>query len=371
MSMIIKLRKTVGLSLVLLLLGCGSMHAPVLLPPAGDSSISASVTSLRNRGIPVEASSVPAVIRRNRLIHLSDFHYGVPELTQNFYRVMKQIDEKFGPKAGESVIIITGDLVDIAERIEDGDTLRFYQKEYAAVAASIDTLRQKGFLVLLVDGNHDLKVKDTAYQGKNANRKENYVKLDLKKEFCAAFYMPQEEPEKAFPLFDIIDGIAYIGIDVMDSGTEGLEPSFLERRYRLYYRNDEVAFGIGSGQLDRLSGLIAEIESGKRACTGVVIYMHHIDPPRENADFRRFFERLAALKKVPLIAILSGHTHRSSTPGAENGSSLPIFVAGTTTGKCSTAGRAAGSCDDLNNLIILTPAGEIEKAIQFSLIRAE
>ena len=78
-----------------------------------------------------------------KIIHLSDLHVGFADMEKHFHILIRNIIFKKQP-AENYVIIITGDLIEMAK-------IEFF----ALAKKGIDTLRQQGFTVLAVPGNHD------------------------------------------------------------------------------------------------------------------------------------------------------------------------------------------------------------------------
>ena len=80
----------------------------------------------------------------NKIIHLSDTHYGTKKANKNFQTLVDNIIDRMQP-AEDYIILITGDL--IVNGFHDGHHIKC--KEL------IDRLSDANFQVLVVPGNHD------------------------------------------------------------------------------------------------------------------------------------------------------------------------------------------------------------------------
>ena len=136
-----------------------------------------------------------------------------------------------------------------------------YKKQFKEVFDAFSKLKQQGFYVLFVPGNHDFKIKDKTYKGKYQTRKNNYACSEAKDAFKTSFYEQSERGDIDYPVLDIIDGIAYIGINAMDAEPDLDEGKFIDLGYSLYYKNDKVNIGIGKKQLNNLDNLIDAINN--------------------------------------------------------------------------------------------------------------
>ncbi|MBN1541749.1 metallophosphoesterase [candidate division KSB1 bacterium] len=300
-----------------------------------------------------KASKTPDPTKRSLLIHLSDLHCGLAEQDSNYARLIHHIIECYGDQAHKSVIFITGDLIDIAIKMTKTDTLDYYRQYLREIAEDLQSLEKMGFHILVIPGNHDLKIKDQTYRGFYENPNQNYLFLDLKREFHHIFYR-NTSGESDYPVVDMIDGIAYIGVDVMDAAPDSSDEVFTARRYRRYYGKKGINFGISSRQLKKLSDLLDWLESKESECRGIVFYLHHIEAPERNADFQRFFDQIERLQRIPVLALLAGHTHVSLLPHEHWNQRFPTFIAGTATNKCKKPG-----CDSFHIRITLPDSGRI------------
>ncbi|MCX6335343.1 MAG: metallophosphoesterase, partial [Bacteroidia bacterium] len=167
-----------------------------------------------------------------KIIHLSDLHVGHEECGANFRALIDNIAFLKQP-AKNYIIVITGDIVDNANHSE-------YLDE--AVDA-IEQLKEHGYRVLVVPGNHDYGT------GVKGNKKF----IDLFKE---KYYKKQEI---SYPKLDIIGKIAFIGLDSTAEELHWNDRFFSEGE-------------LGMEQLLRLKKMLKEPEVAGRK---KVVYLHH------------------------------------------------------------------------------------------------
>jgi len=201
-----------------------------------------------------------------RIIHLSDIHVGHEDCGVKFRTLIDNITFLKQP-AKNYIILITGDIVDNANHSEYIDE---------AVEA-IQTLEERGYKVLVVPGNHDYGT------GTFGNR----VFVGLFKE---KYYSTRKI---SYPKLDIIDKIAFIGLD---STAEELH--WLDR----FLSEGEL----GRGQLSRLKKILKEPELINRK---KVVYLHH-----HPFDFKigmqlKDSEELRSIIENKIDMLLFGHYH--------------------------------------------------------------
>lgn len=216
-----------------------------------------------------------------KIIHLSDIHVGYKDFDQRFQSIIQALIRKMGSAAGDCVIVITGDVVDNANDTES------FQK----VSGGLDELRGAGFLhILIVPGNHDCGSGD-------------WGDRTLMKAFQRAFY----GREIIFPKKDIIDGIAFIGLDSMAAELHWYDRIWAEGE-------------LGTAQLKRLAAMLEEDDV--RACRKRVIYLHHHPfrwrPVHQLKDAGKLKRVLTSAmdKQISIDALLFGHNHQGN---AHNG----------------------------------------------------
>jgi predicted MPP superfamily phosphohydrolase len=201
-----------------------------------------------------------------KIIHLSDLHIGHDDCGFKFRTIVENIAFLKQP-AEKYIVLITGDIVDNANHSE--------QMEEAA--ESMEQLEGYGFKVLLVPGNHDY--------GTGAWGNSKYVRIFKENYF--------KDKSISYPKVDIIDGIAFFGLD---STAE-----------ELHWHDRFLSEGeIGKKQINRLKKLLddPEIVGLKK-----VIYLHH-----HPFDFKfgmqlRDKEDLKKVIENRVDAILFGHYH--------------------------------------------------------------
>jgi len=209
-----------------------------------------------------------------KIIHMSDLHVGYKDNAEQFYKIIEKIKLERGNHAGEYIIVITGDLVDDARRSDS----------YRDVKTGLEALKEAGFEhVLLVPGNHDYGTGDRG--------DKRFVKL-----FRQAFY----EDEQGFPRKDIIEDVAFIGLDSMAE--------------ELHWYDEIWAEGeLGDHQLSCLKKILKEADVS--SCKRRVIYLHHhpfdFRPLHQLKDSSKLKKVLTEVIKegVSIDAILYGHNH--------------------------------------------------------------
>jgi 3',5'-cyclic AMP phosphodiesterase CpdA len=209
------------------------------------------------------------------ILHMSDPHIGYPGTLESFRRLVRGFTNSPHIEPGETVVILTGDIVHRARGMED----------FELVARELQPLRSAGFRRLLaVPGNHDY--------GRGTRTDKRFVPL-----FKQVFF----GGERSYPKLDIVDDIAFIGLDTMAEELNWYDQLWAEGE-------------IGQDQLSRLAALLEDGEV--RECRRRVIYLHH--HPFDWQPFHQLKDSLAlgeALKvamgeRVSIDAILYGHHHR-------------------------------------------------------------
>ena len=202
-----------------------------------------------------------------RIIHLSDLHVGHEDCGNKFRAIIDNITLLEQP-AKNYIILITGDIVDNANHGEQTDE---------AIDA-IKQLEDRGYRVLVVPGNHDYGT------GVLGNKK--FIGLFKKKYY--------KSRRITYPKLDIIDEIAFIGLDSTAEEVHLLDRLFSEGE-------------LGKVQLKRLKKIMNKPEvAGCRR----VVYLHH-----HPFDFK-FGMQLkdsGELKKIienKIDMLLFGHYHK-------------------------------------------------------------
>lgn len=204
-----------------------------------------------------------------KIIHLSDLHIGHELCGDNFQTIIDRIKYLNQP-SDNYVIVITGDIVDNANK----------SKQIDEAVGALEQLRESCYKVLVVPGNHDY--------GTGVLGDEKFVDVFKERYF--------QSTEVSYPKLDIIDEIAFIGLD---STAE-----------ELHWRDRLLSEGeLGEEQLSRLKNIIDKPEV---ACRKKVVYLHH-----HPFDFKVGMQLKdnVALKKIignKIDALLFGHYHVDS-----------------------------------------------------------
>jgi 3',5'-cyclic AMP phosphodiesterase CpdA len=233
-----------------------------------------------------------------KIIHLSDLHVGYKDLGERFRGIIDNMIFLKEP-ASDYVVVITGDLVENAGR----------SSNYREVRTYLETLKAAGFTVLVVPGNHDYGTGDLG--------SKKYVDL-----FKKAFF---GKTNVGYPKLDILDEIAFIGLDSMADELHW---------YDRLFANGEL----GPAQLARLDRMLKR--KSVRSCDYRVIYLHHhpFDPrPLHELKDSEELGRVLA-KHGNVEALLYGHNHAGKKRNGKWG--IPrCYDAGTTTHKQGRPGE--------------------------------
>lgn len=218
------------------------------------------------------------------IIHMSDSHVGYGDFDQRFGTICNNLIAQKGNHASDYVIVITGDLVDDANNSDN----------YPKVKRWLEHLRAAGFRhILVVPGNHDYGT------GEHGNKK--FVEL-----FRQTFY----QDELSYPRKDIIDNIAFIGLD---STTEELHS------YDKLFSEGEL----GRDQLQRLGDILNADDV--RRCKKRVIYCHHhpfdwrpLHQLKDSGQLKKVLTN-AINNGISIDALLYGHNHQGKSHNGQWG----------------------------------------------------
>ena len=221
------------------------------------------------------------------LIHLSDLHIGYKDCGQKFLKIARNIINAEDPS--NRIIMITGDIVEDARKEED-------QKE---ALGYIEELKKHNFSVLLCPGNHDYGT------GMMNSRR-------LAQRFQELF-MSQST---GFPQLDIINNIAFIGLD-----------SSLEELH--WYDRFHADGELGRTQLANLKKILNSPEIKNKT---KVVYLHH--HPFEIFPFHQLKDskKLKAVVAGEIDILLYGHNHLGHSNNGAWGIKI-VLDAGSSTGK--------------------------------------
>jgi predicted phosphodiesterase len=174
--------------------------------------------------------------------------------------------------ADRYVIVITGDVIDSAKT-----------GFFSAAGQAVAVLRQAGYTVLAVPGNHD-------YANLLYGQKKN-VEL-----FKAHFFL---DPGRSYPKLDIIENTAFVGLDSMAEELHWHDSM---------WANGELGAKKGQ-QIERLDKLLKS--PAVKACEYKVIYLHHhpFEPVSALHKLKDAEEFCRVLKTHPIDALLFGHNH--------------------------------------------------------------
>ncbi len=230
-----------------------------------------------------------------KILHMSDLHVGHEDLADRFRRIADEIIERYQRQASEFVIVITGDLAHNANKLDS----------FRRVKQTLDFLKEAGFEhILTVPGNHD--------HGTGEMADEKFGKI-----FQEIFYGQRIE----FPKLDIIDGVAFLGLNSMEEELQW---------YDRFWAEGEL----GSRQLRRLETLL--LSQNVRNCQKRVVYLHHHPfkwrPFHELKDSKELKKVLVSVMNtgVSIDALLFGHNHQGKPHNGEWGISR-CYDAGTAT----------------------------------------
>jgi predicted MPP superfamily phosphohydrolase len=201
-----------------------------------------------------------------KIIHLSDLHVGHEDCGAKFRTIIDNIKFLKQP-AKNYIILITGDIVENANHSEYIDE----------AVEGIEQLKKSGYRVLVVPGNHDYGT------GVRGNKK--FVGLFKERYFNSR--------EISYPKLDIIDKIAFIGLDSTAEELHWHDRFFSEGE-------------LGMEQLKHLKKMLKRPEVASRK---KVVYLHHHPfdfklgmQLKDNKDLRKIIE-----KKIDML--LFGHYH--------------------------------------------------------------
>jgi predicted MPP superfamily phosphohydrolase len=204
-----------------------------------------------------------------KIVHLSDLHIGHEDCGARFRTIIKNIKSRAMP-ADNYIIVITGDIVDNAAHPEQA----------IEAADLIGQLKEQGYIVLAIPGNHDYG------NGSWGDRK--YVK-----EFKKIYY---NDPYISYPKLDIIDEMAFIGLDSMAEELHWYDRIFSEGE-------------LGKKQLKRLRGILEKPEIVK---TKKIVYFHHHPIDFKLAMQLKDKKQLKNIIENRVDALLFGHYHSHS-----------------------------------------------------------
>ncbi len=168
-----------------------------------------------------------------KVLHLSDLHIGKSNNGTRTRMLLEGIDDLYGNDAEKPLIIITGDIVNDARKIQ-----------YREAQYIIDEYRNKGYCFLIAPGNHDYGWMGFIAKRKNIQRFGKYLSQDID-----------------FPTVTQIGNCHFIGLDSMEGELEPIENLGSEGE-------------IGQEQLLELDALLDETRT-KYPNDKIFVYFHH------------------------------------------------------------------------------------------------
>lgn len=228
-----------------------------------------------------------------KILHLSDLHIGGEDellksdkkddspCTRRCQEIFNRMMAGCKPNS-DYVVIITGDITDGGSMFFSGGIGR----QYETAKGLIDLLREKGFTVLPVPGNHD-------YGCMGTHPKKKYGQF-FRKQLLFDY-------QGAFPILGraeapgLINDVAFIGLNSMEAAFD-----------RDYYLGAQGK--LGKGQLKRLGEMLDSNEV-KNASARVVYLHHHPFSPKRNMELHDADGLKKVLNGRKVDALLFGHNH--------------------------------------------------------------
>ncbi len=227
-----------------------------------------------------------------KIIHLTDTHIGYEDLSTRMRDIVTRIIYT-KENASDYIIVHTGDVV------EDATS----EGSYEEALSHFTRLKNAGFVVLFVPGNHDY--------GTGALGSGKYVE-----KFKEHFY---GTTNITYPIKTIIDDIAFIGLDSMAEEVHWYDRLFAEGE-------------LGNNQLGRLAEMLNNDESVS-TCKYKVVYLHHHPfHPKPFHHLKDSEELGDILQGSAISALLFGHNHDGRVWSGRWG--IPrVYDGGTSTSK--------------------------------------
>ncbi|MFH1347105.1 MAG: metallophosphoesterase [Candidatus Margulisiibacteriota bacterium] len=224
---------------------------------------------------------------KNRIIHLSDLHIGYRSCGAKAEKIVATIIKEEDP-AG-CVIVITGDLVEQGKR----------DINLKAAFYLVSKLKNQGFKVLICPGNHDY---GTGFV--NSRRyAQNFRQM----------FLPDV---KEFPQVEIINGVAFIGLDSNEDELHW---------YDRFFADGEI----GAGQLVKLDKILTDPEIMNKT---KVVYLHHHPFPYFPFHNLKDSRKLKKVVENRIDVLLYGHLHFGRS--YNNAWGIPVVLdGGSSTGK--------------------------------------
>jgi len=213
-----------------------------------------------------------------KILHMSDLHIGYKDFLDRFHEIAVKLSNGFAGDPSDIIIVISGDLVENANNFDS----------FKEIKNELKKLKHEGFAgLLVVPGNHDY--------GTGSYGDKKFVNI-FKQNFL--------EEDIEYPLIDIIEDIAFIGLDSMAAELHWYDKLWAEGE-------------IGNDQLNRMDNILRE--DNIRSCNKRVIYLHH--HPFDQKPFHQLKDSFKLRKilvnaindNISIDAILYGHNHEGKS----------------------------------------------------------
>ena len=229
---------------------------------------------------------------------MSDLHVGHEDCGDKFRALIDSITFLKQP-AKNYIIVITGDIVDNANHSEQIDE----------AADAVEQFKDHGYKVLVVPGNHDY--------GTGTRGDKKFVGL-----FKEKFYQSRKI---SYPKLDIIDRIAFIGLDSTAEELHWHDRFFSEGE-------------LGKAQLKRLKKILKKPEvTGRKK----VVYLHHHPFDFKLAMELKDHNELRKIIENKIDMLLFGHYH------ADPASAGKIYPGAWGINRCYNAGSSTHKNGDV------------------------
>ncbi len=207
-----------------------------------------------------------------RFFHLSDLHIGQSKNDQKVGVITRWIIDHASQHQAR-LVLITGDVVDSG-----------FKWQYQKAQQHVERLRQAGFRVLVVPGNHDYGPLGIAESRRSAQHFKRYL-----------------TGGREFPSLEVVDRQVFILLDSMQQELEDVE---------IWGAEGEL----GDSQLQEVKLMLDDLE-GDPAVDHVIVALHHHPFEYKNFHELRDAEKLMEVVANPGVSsirvqcLLFGHKH--------------------------------------------------------------
>ncbi len=226
-----------------------------------------------------------------KIIHLSDIHMGYKDMGTRFDGIVARMI--FHSHLGNHcTVVITGDMVEDAAK----------EGSYEEACSQLSRLKEAGFRVLTVPGNHDY--------GSGVLGDPKYVE-----KYKQYFY---GDSSVTYPKLDLIGDTAFVGLDSMAEELHWYDRVFAEGE-------------LGDKQLERLKNML-DSDPVRKADWTVVYLHHHPFHPTPLHQLKDSDKLGYVLTQYKIDALLFGHNHEGQVWNGGWGIRR-VYDAGSSTGK--------------------------------------